>query len=342
MMENNIISNQKSLLEALTLAEELLRNIELSELPLENIALKTIRLARLLNDFEMLKIMQYETGGYPKTIEGLPNEIYNLAVTAGREFEKKSDKSESVKRFVYRQSIREIEEGIKLNEISLKVAKDPNVSISSANPNQYINANTTNKGERTTIRMSIMTDLERLASRRLFIYNYALMKYAELKFSGISDDFFTRLRVSVDKNIGDLLPESVTRFNAIYDNLLSENTEDWSNAVHSCRRILEDLADLVFPAQSKEQTRNGKKIKLGKDNYINRIICFVEDNSGSERFEHLIGAHISFLGERLDSIFQATQKGSHTTIMSREEADRYVIYTYMIIGDILSLYQPPY
>ncbi|TAL65596.1 MAG: hypothetical protein EPN84_01200 [Legionella sp.] len=142
--------------------------------------------------------------------------------------------------------------------------------------------------------------------------------------------------------MGDLLPESVTRFNAIYDNLLSENTEDWSNAVHSCRRILEDLADLVFPAQSKEQTRNGKKIKLGKDNYINRIICFVEDNSGSERFEHLIGAHISFLGERLDSIFQATQKGSHTTIMSREEADRYVIYTYMIIGDILSLYQPPY
>lgn len=37
------------------------------------------------------------------------------------------------------------------------------------------------------------------------------------------------------------------------------------------------------------------------------------------------------------SMFKAAQKGSHDTIVSREEADRYVIYTYLIVGDILSL-----
>src|SRR3712207_8935217 len=30
---------------------------------------------------------------------------------------------------------------------------------------------------------------------------------------------------------------------------------------------------------------------------------------------------------------------SHTTIVDRTEADRYVAYTYMVVGDILSLHQ---
>jgi hypothetical protein len=45
-----------------------------------------------------------------------------------------------------------------------------------------------------------------------------------------------------------------------------------------------------------------------------------------------------FLGERLDSIFQAAQKGSHAKILVREEADRYVAYTYLVVGDILLLW----
>ena len=46
---------------------------------------------------------------------------------------------------------------------------------------------------------------------------------------------------------------------------------------------------------------------------------------------------MKYLGERLDSIFQASQKGSHDMISSQNEADRYVIYTYLVIGDILKL-----
>jgi hypothetical protein len=44
-----------------------------------------------------------------------------------------------------------------------------------------------------------------------------------------------------------------------------------------------------------------------------------------------------FLGDRLDAVFKAAQKGSHADIVTREEADRYVVYTYMIVGDLMSL-----
>ena len=39
----------------------------------------------------------------------------------------------------------------------------------------------------------------------------------------------------------------------------------------------------------------------------------------------------------MDSLFNAVQKGSHKVISTQDEADRYVIYTYLIVGDILRL-----
>ncbi len=58
---------------------------------------------------------------------------------------------------------------------------------------------------------------------------------------------------------------------------------------------------------------------------------------GSKRFEEIVGSQMKYLGERLDAIFKAAQKGSHDIITSGQEADRYVIYTYLIVGDLLSL-----
>ena len=120
----------------------------------------------------------------------------------------------------------------------------------------------------------------------------------------------------------------------------SDNPEDWSNAVHSCRRILQDLADQLFPAQDDRLVESGgksKTIKMGPDQYINRLMAYAEDNSESERFQDIVGSHLRFLGERLDSIFKAAQKGSHSTIIDKREADRYIAYTYMVVGDILTL-----
>lgn len=102
-----------------------------------------------------------------------------------------------------------------------------------------------------------------------------------------------------------------------------------------------DLADAVFLPTDDERvvTVDGKerRIKLGKDNYINRIMTFVSDSSSSKRFHDIVGSHLSFLGDRLDSIVRAAHKGSHDTIVTKEEADRYLVYTYLVVGDVLGL-----
>jgi hypothetical protein len=127
----------------------------------------------------------------------------------------------------------------------------------------------------------------------------------------------------------------------VYENLRSENSEDWSNAVHSCRRILQDLADAVFPPTDEVRVvkAQGKdrEIKLGKEHYVNRILAYVQDSASSGRLQDIVGSHIEFLRDRLTSIVEAANKGTHDTIVCRVEADRYVVFTYLLVGDILSL-----
>ena len=342
-MAEAIPPTRQALAEALTLCDEILRNIELGELPLGAIALKASRLARLLNEFDYQKAFEFESGGYPSTPDGVPAHIWKIAELAERQYEHKDAKTKEVKTYAYIESIPELEEAIRVGNASLESARDPNVSISSSNPNQIVWNPAGNRMERDAIRAAVAANVKRLASRRSFIHQYAARKIYELKFSGIAADIFSRIRERVDASIGSAIPTSVQKFTAVYENLASDNPEDWSNAVHSCRRILQDLADFVYPAREDRKIDiNGREkvLKFGPDNYINRLVAFIEERSTSSRFHAVVGSQLRFIGERLDALFEAAQKGSHATISDRVEADRYVVYTYMIVGDILSLASP--
>jgi len=337
---DTIPPSQQALKEALGLSEEILRNIELNELPLARIALKASRLARLINDLEMQKIMQFEASGYPSTPEGVPSEVFRLATIAGRQFEQEDLGDGKIKQFAYLESIGSLEQDVAIADTALEAARDPDISVSSSNPNQMVQLPAGHDFERIGIRTRASQATTRLSSRQAFIYQYVLGKHYELKYSGIADDVFSRIRQRVDSSIGETVPDAVQKLSSAYDNLRSTNPEDWSNAVHSCRRILQDLADAVCaPQEDRSVIINGGKqpIKMGKDKYVNRIITFVQDHSESKRFQSIVGSHLRFLGDRLDSIFKAAQKGSHAVIVNQAEADRYVVYTYLILGDVLSL-----
>ena len=109
-MSDNIPPTRSALVEALELSTELLRNIELNELPLSNVALKTARLARLFNDSVYQSIFQYEAGGYPSDANSVPSAIYELAVIAGREYQEVVSETKKLKEYVYLESIGQLEE----------------------------------------------------------------------------------------------------------------------------------------------------------------------------------------------------------------------------------------
>jgi len=167
-----------------------------------------------------------------------------------------------------------------------------------------------------------------IADWRAWMHTYANTVYYEIFVGSVASSMFDRVRASVDAAIAKRLPESAKRLAAAYENLRSDNSEHWAAAVHTCRRLLKDLADGLYPATGDP--------KYSDDRYINRLAAFITSRKGSDTFSRLVGTQIEFLGNRLDAIYDASNKGSHADV-DREEADRYVLYTYLFIGDVLTL-----
>lgn len=332
-MKNEILE------QSLQLSEEILSNIELNEISLANITLKVSRLARLLDDFEFQKIFQYEYSGYPKGVNGLEKDIWSLLKKVNRTyFIKKEDDDGKIEEKEYARinSIEYYEHKLDSLKNEISSLKEINIILSS---NANINSRNLNQNsiKLKAIKKEIEENSEILLNRKSFIYSYILEKYYELKYSKLNNDIFIRTQLKVDSVMMDILPDAIKKFTSVYSNLLSENNEDWSNAVHSCRRILQDLADEIYPPREPKKLPNGKEINLGTEQYINRLVAYIDEHSDSSRFQEIVGSNLKYIGERLDSIFNAAQKGSHKVISTQDEADRYVIYTYLIVGDILRL-----
>ncbi len=96
------------------------------------------------------------------------------------------------------------------------------------------------------------------------------------------------------------------------------------------------MADALYPARDKPVIVAGKSIKVRTEEYINRLIQFISDKKESKAFSKIVGADLASIGERLDAIYNATNKGTHSDV-SKEEAARYIVHTYLLISDIIAL-----
>jgi hypothetical protein len=148
--------------------------------------------------------------------------------------------------------------------------------------------------------------------------------------------FFNLICRSYDELLEKKAPHLKKRLEAAYESMESDNPSHWANAVHECRKIFEDLADLVFPAQDTLLNRGGKEVKVGKEQFVNRIASYVESKSDSKSYERVVGAHLDDFGEKLDALTKTTQKGSHAAI-TKEHAALYIGEIYLLVGGVLSL-----
>lgn len=323
--------------EALGLSEEILKNFELSEAASQQIILKCLRLARLINDLDAFEWLKYEANGYDKTPDGFltPKSWAATAKSGRRNFKKEEGKKEPVE-YAFMETVADLEVSIDVQKKRMQVAYDPNISISShsaINPMRPIG----NANERIQIAKAIQDYTQKIEKVKSRIYEYVVNINYELKFGNITEDIFARKRENVDNHLKEICPDAVKKFISVYENLMSTNGEDWANSVHSCRRILKDVADTLYPPCNQPFDKGGKQIKVGEDQYINRLVIYIEGKSESEKFTSIVGSHLKYIGERIDSICEAANKGSHHEV-KLDEAERYIIYTYLILGDILSLH----
>lgn len=82
--------------------------------------------------------MEYEASGYPSSPDGVPPDIWELALTANRGYSEKDQNTKEVKQYIYVTSIEELEHETRIAEKALEAAKDSDVSVSSSNPYQHV------------------------------------------------------------------------------------------------------------------------------------------------------------------------------------------------------------
>ena len=157
---------------------------------------------------------------------------------------------------------------------------------------------------------------------------------AEITYGEIPEGIFKKFQGKVNALLTDSNPAAVSELNTAYENLVRfGDPEKAAHVAFSCRRLIRAVADELFPAQNKPYTKNdGNEIKVGKDHFLNRLKAYV-DSSRPDNREYLV-KKIDLLEDMYRKIPESINKGIHANI-TNEDAEMLVIYSYMILGEIL-------
>lgn len=171
--------------------------------------------------------------------------------------------------------------------------------------------------------------LETVASA---IHEWATGVYIAHRFREFAGNIFDRFKTSSDARLAQLCPDALNKLNHAIERGSTENPEAWSAAAMSCRRVLKDFADAVYPP--KEEAVDGHDVTAGK--YINRLYAFAKEHGGQAlALEELEG-----LGKVLDRMYELGSKGVHASI-TKGEVDVVILRTYILLSQLAQLIPAP-
>lgn len=133
--------------------------------------------------------------------------------------------------------------------------------------------------------------------------------------------------------LGDHIPELPDKLWAAIDTYhYAETDEQYAQVSATCRRILEFVADRLFPPVNEE--RNGHK--LGPKNYRNRLLAFVENQAKSAAQVELIASGLDLFAAHVEKLQDLANKGVHSEIQC-EGARRALLRTVFILDNVVAL-----
>lgn len=306
--------------------EELLSDIENPKSSLLNCINKLNRAAKLLDERDILIWTEIQLG----------NSIYTSPlINLIKAHLDKSNVKESEKKFEkYKTEIEEL--GIELG----KTIENDELSAKSAESGggfnnigwieeKYADFAKFKKGNDGTCYQSNL--LNTITLVKSLTFKKASSLHSKYAFESLPQNNFEFLKNRVEDVLFDLDPELAEMLMLAFKAVSSDNEEEWSQALTTCRRFLEQLADKLYPAVEK----NVQGRKLNQENYINRIWAYMDKAILSQSNKELAKKHVDLLGSYIQSSFKLTNKGVHSKI-NRIEAVKTVFHIYMACVDLLA------
>jgi hypothetical protein len=143
----------------------------------------------------------------------------------------------------------------------------------------------------------------------------------------------------VESFLSQISPRVLEQFTAAYRRAREDDAESKTHALTTCRRILESVADVVFPPQAEPAVDStGKPRKVVAENYVNRLWMFLDASMSASTQSKLLLATLEDFGSRIDKVYSLTNKGVHSDV-AQAEVDTCVMQTYLLAGEILRIFE---
>jgi hypothetical protein len=182
-------------------------------------------------------------------------------------------------------------------------------------------------------------DLEIIERATHRVFTYLCTVERELSYIGVNADIFERHRRRVESFLAQISPRVLEQFTAAYRRAREDDPESKTHALTTCRRILESVADVVYPARAEPATdSSGKTRQVGAENYKNRLWIFADASIAGGTHSKLLLATLQDFGSRIDTVYSLTNKGVHDDV-SQAEVDTCVMQTYLLAGEILRIFE---
>ncbi|WP_344505566.1 hypothetical protein, partial [Streptomyces lienomycini] len=186
-----------------------------------------------------------------------------------------------------------------------------------------------------------LRNVQELARHRTFAY---LCEWERrFGYSSINDSIFGGYKAVVDRLLSVHAPDLVERFNTVYRRLNEAAEQDHtrpageelSQALATCRRILEAVVGQVLPAQAEPSAAG---YKLDQASYRSRLFEFIKIANESKNVSEATTAMAEGIHARFAAFDKLTSKGVHADVALRA-ANMCALNVYILCGEVLLLKQ---
>jgi hypothetical protein len=290
---------------------ELLDDIELSRTSPENLILKASRLARWVGSEEIRYWLKLEMTGYNNSNA---ISIKYMGLT-GRWTDRE-------KKLGYWGPLAQQEATIIAERAKLASMRTPDSS------SEWAAAAIGNVTDVMTASANLISRLSGIRTRVLgLLHSFVSEIYYEKEFDSLSESIFERYKRDVDSLISENCGEVLEKIPSVMDRLVDGDQESISQALATCRRIIEAFADSIYPPTDQTVEIGGNTLKLDASKHQNRINAFVHAKTQSQSRKQRLRQNLSNLFDRVSS-------GVHTEVTA-EEARALFLNTYLFLGEVL-------
>ena len=321
--------------DALALAEETLRELELGGGSLTPVVLRCLRLARLLDNAEAEDWLRLELRGYREGV-GVYGNWEKYAIWSGRQ----APNAPEAKQLYWLAPIEEIESELEVarNELQTLQLIPTSLTETASGQSNFLLPTTAEKILNSILRQRaqkaamISRWSHIVACLRGAIQDWLSQVVVQLRYGAIVEAAFQRTKERFDAFLSAHAPDAARRLAAAYQRAHSDDPEEWSQALTSCRRALKALADALYPPTDAQPAG----YSLTDEHYKNRLIQFATERLQSERQGALITAEIESVERRIDALNDLASKGVHSDVDERD-LELTVVHTYLLAGELLEL-----